>query len=239
MTMNDRERTSGSECALHADALAALVDGMLDARGQRRVDEHLADCAACRDLLADLREIRALAASLEPVEPPARVRHDVRRRIAAEERTPRVAVGWWRHWSLGRAALAAAAGIVLAVVLTGSPDRVRSPAADVPLGRAFPPAAGDLERAERAYVAAIRDLEQLSSGRVPVHPATHEVLIRNLAVVDRAIAESRSAVAAAPDSQVARDRLRAGLARKFTLLRTAATLELEPGWTGRLGGNTP
>ena len=123
MTMNDRERTSGSGCALHADALAALVDGMLDARGQRRVDEHLADCAACRDLLADLREIRALAASLEPIEPPARVRHDVRRRIAAEERTPRVAVGWWRHWSLGRAALAAAAGIVLAVVLTGSPDR--------------------------------------------------------------------------------------------------------------------
>ena len=239
MTMNDRARTSGSGCSLYADALAALVDEALGAHDQRRVDEHLADCTDCRGLLADLREIRTLAASLEPIEPPARVWHDVRRRIAVEELAPRVAVGWWRHWSLGRAALAAAAGIVLAVVLTGSPDRVHSPAEDVPLGTAFPPTDGELAPFERTYVAAIRDLEQLSSGRVPVHPATHEVLIRNLAVVEQAIAESRSAIAAAPDSEVARDRFRAGLARKFTLLRTAAALELEPGRTGRPGGNTP
>ena len=43
----------------------------------------------------------------------------------------------------------------------------------------------------------------------------------------REIAESRSAVEVAPGSEVARDRLRAGLARKLALLRTSAALGLQ------------
>ena len=89
-------------------------------------------------------------------------------------------------------------------------------------------AAGGLEPFEPAYVSAIRDLEQLAGARLPVQPAVQTVLAGNLAVVDRAIAESRSALEAAPGSEVARDRLRAGLARKLALLRTSAALGLEP-----------
>ena len=78
-----------------------------------------------------------------------------------------------------------------------------------------------------AYASAIRDLEQLAGARAPVLPAVQTVLAGNLAVVERAIAESRSAVEAAPGSEVARDRLRAGLANKLALLRTSAALGLE------------
>ena len=244
MTMSNREPTFGSECERVADALAAMVDEAPEPRDRRRVDAHLAGCEACRELLADLRAIRSLAATLEPIEPPARVWHDVRRRVAAEGRGPRVAAGWRSRWSFGGAgpirsagfrsrwavggtALAAAAGIVLAVVLAGRPGPAPSPASDTPGGAVRPAPASGLGPFEPAYVSAIRDLEQLANARAPALPAVQTVLAGNLAVVERAIAESRSAVEAAPGSEAARDRLRAGLARKLALLRTSAALGLE------------
>ncbi len=244
MTMSNREPTFGSECERFADALAAMVDEALEPRDRRRVDAHLAGCEACRELLADLRAIRSLTATLEPIEPPARIWHDVRRRVAVEGRAPRLAASWWSpwpfggagpiraaglwsRWSAGGAALAAAAGIVLAIVLAGSPDPVRSPASDAPGGAVLPAPANGLGPFEPAYVSAIRDLEQLAGARAPVLPAVQTILAGNLAVVERAIAESRSAVEVAPGSEVARDRLRAGLARKLALLRTSADLGLE------------
>jgi anti-sigma factor RsiW len=71
--MKNREPTPRTACGRHADALAALVDGALDPRDRGPLDDHLAGCTACRDLLADLHEIRSLAGELEPIEPPARV----------------------------------------------------------------------------------------------------------------------------------------------------------------------
>ena len=244
MTMSDREPTFGSDCERFADALAAMVDEALEPRDRRRVDAHLAGCEACRELLADLQAIRSLAATLEPIEPPARVWHDVRRRITAEEHTPRVPARWWSRWSFGGAepiraaclwsrwsvsgtALAAATGIVLATVLVRSLDRMPLPASDMSGGTVLP-AAADLGPFAPAYISAIRDLEQLTGMREPIHPAVQTVLAGNLAVVERAIAESRSAIEVAPESEVARDRLRAGLARKLALLRTSAALGLEP-----------
>ena len=244
MTMSNREPTFGSECDRFAAALAAMVDEALDPHDRRRVDAHLAGCEACRALLADLRAIRSLAATLESIEVPARVWHDVRRRVAAEGRAPLVAAHWWSRWpfggavpiraaglrslwSVGGTVLATAAGIVLAVVLAGSPDPVRSPAPDTSGGTVRPAPAGGLGPFEPAYVSAIRDLEQLAGAGAPVLPAVQAVLAGNLAVVERAIAESRSAVEAAPGSEVARNRLRAGLARKLALLRTSTALGLE------------
>ena len=73
------------------------------------------------------------------------------------------------------------------------------------------------------------DLEQHIGAAAPIPAGAREVLTRNLAIVDDAIAESRSAVAADPSAAIARERLRAGLAQKLTLLRTMAALELEGG----------
>ena len=254
-----RRRRAGDGAERHADEIAARVDEAPDTQDRRGLDAHLAGCEACRSLLADLREIRALAATLEPLEPPARVRRGVERRVAAEGwtlhgavrrwfRWPFAAEGWTLRgavrrlfaapgrtprgagerrlrWSLGDATLAGAAVvIVLGVVFDGTRDRLpRTPA-----GGAGATADGDPGAPERQYAAAIRDLEQVSNAGVPIPAAARAALTRNLVLVDRAIAESRSAVAAAPDNEVARGHLRAGLARKLRLLRTGAALGLEP-----------
>ena len=254
-----RRRRAGDGAERHADEIAARVDEAPDTQDRRGLDAHLAGCEACRSLLADLREIRALAATLEPLEPPARVWRGVERRVAAEGwtlrgtvrrwfRWPFAAEGWTLRgavrrlfaapgrtprgagerrlrWSLGDATLAGAAVVVvLGVVFDGTRDRLpRTPA-----GGAGATADGDPGAPERQYAAAIRDLEQVSNAGVPIPAAARAALTRNLVLVDRAIAESRSAVAAAPDNEVARGHLRAGLARKLRLLRTGAALGLEP-----------
>ncbi len=227
--MKNHEPTPRTACGRHADALAALVDDALDPRGRGPLGDHLAGCAACRKLLADLREIRSLARALEPIEPPARVWHDVRRRIAAGEQAPQRTVGWRLWWSLGGAALAGAAAMAAAVLVIGPADFTRSRASDDPAGAAHRAATAALEQIEGPHAAAIRELEQRVGAGAPIPAATRAVLTRNLALVDDAIAESRSAVAADPGTAIARDRLRAGLTQKLALLRTMAALELEGG----------
>ena len=228
MSTSNHESAPGPACERHADAIAALVDDALDPRDRPPLDEHLAACESCRDLLADLREIRSLAATLEPIEPPARAWRVVRRRIAAAEPPPRRAAGWPHRWSLGGAALAGAAATAVAVVVIGPADLARSPTSSDP-DPTSRVAAAALEAIERPHAAAIRELEQHIGAAAPIPAGARDVLTRNLAIVDDAIAESRSAVAADPSAAVARERLRAGLAQKLTLLRTMAALEWEGG----------
>ena len=45
--------------------LGDAVEGTLDAERQAQIDAHCRDCAACRELLNDLKEIRAAAATLD------------------------------------------------------------------------------------------------------------------------------------------------------------------------------
>ena len=228
MSTSNHEPARTPACERHADALAALVDDALDPRDRPPLDAHLAGCAGCRDLLADLREIRALAAALDPIEPPARVWHGVRGRIAAEEQAPRPVVGWPGRWSLGGAALAGAVAMAGAILVGGPADFALPPSSGTP-HPASRAAAAALEEIERPHAVAIRELEQRIGTGAPIPTATRDVLTRNLALVDDAIAESRSAVAADPGTAIARERLQAGLARKLTLLRTMAALELEGG----------
>ena len=226
MSRDNHAPSPGPACDRHADTLAALVDGALDPRDRRPLDGHLAGCAACRDLLADLREIRSLATTLEPIEPPARVWHDVRRRIAAAEQAPRPAVGWRHWWSFGRAAVAGAAAMAAAILVIGPADLAPPPSSDTP-DHASRAAAAALEEIEGSHAAAIREVEQRIGTGAPIPAPVRDVLTRNLALVDDAIAESRSAVETDPDAAIARERLQAGLARKLTLLRTMAALEQE------------
>ncbi len=228
MSKSNHEPARGPDCERHADALAALVDDALDPRERRPLDEHLAGCKACRALLADLREIRSVAAALEPIEPPARVWHDVRRRIASAEPPPRNAVGWRHWWPLGGAALAGAAAMA-AVLVIGPADLARSPASTDPADPAVRAAAAALAEIERPHADAIRELERRIGTGAPIPAAARDVLTRNLALVDDAIAESRAAAATDPAAAIARERLQAGLTRKLALLRTMAALELEGG----------
>lgn len=228
MSTSNHESAPETACERHADTIAALVENALDPRDRRPLDEHLAGCAACRDLLADLREIRSLAATLEPIEPPARVWHDVRRRTAAEDRPLGPRVGWPGWWPLGGTAAAGVAAIVAAILVIEPAYLALPPSSDTP-DRASRAAAAALEEIEGSHAAAIREVEQRIGTGAPIPAPARDALTRNLALVDDAIAESRSAVEADPDAAIARERLQAGLARKLNLLRTMAALELEGG----------
>ena len=67
-------------CEQCNDRLGDAVDGTLDAEGQAQIDAHCRGCAACRELLNDLKDIRAAAATLERHMPSA----ELWRAIAAQ-----------------------------------------------------------------------------------------------------------------------------------------------------------
>ena len=117
----------------------------------------------------------------------------------------------------------------LALIGPGLPvERASAPlprAADVPIGsiqRGAEPDPG-----ERIYLGTIDDLERLAATDPSVTPVT-PTLTRALAIIDNAIAESRSAIAAAPSSAVARSHLRTGLRRKVALLQTVVATAGRP-----------
>ena len=59
---SDGSRMTCEQCN---EWLGDAVDGTLDAERQAQIDAHCRGCAACRELLNDLKEIRAAAATLD------------------------------------------------------------------------------------------------------------------------------------------------------------------------------
>ena len=115
-----------------------------------------------------------------------------------------------------------------AILVIEPADLALPPSSDRP-DHASRAAADALEEIEGSHAAAIREVEQRIGTGAPIPAPARDVLTRNLALVDDAIAESRAAVEADPSAAIARERLQAGLARKLTLLRTMAALEGEGG----------
>ena len=79
--------------------------------------------------------------------------------------------------------------------------------------------------AEQHYEEAIADLQQLAeSQNAGLDPQTRAVLKQNLAVIDRAISESRAALAEEPASALAQDSLLDALDTKVVLLQDTVAL---------------
>ncbi len=94
--------------------IALYVENDLPERKVRRLEAHLGDCSACRELAASLRESQAAVKDLraEPVESAVleRIRGGVLEKIAAQESRPARPCGWaWR--------LALAAAVIAAIGL--------------------------------------------------------------------------------------------------------------------------
>ncbi|HJN47089.1 MAG: hypothetical protein QGI10_10440 [Vicinamibacterales bacterium] len=229
--MTTNTQVPDPECARYAEAIDVLVDASDDTANRHpltTLDDHLAGCEPCRRLLADLRQIKSLAGTLEPLEPPTHVWHTLSRRAAADTGARGASQRPWWQYSLG-GAIATAAALLLAVVMT--PERWASPT-----GPTTPTAPRDatvsggqdvtleLGLVERHSIEALDDLARLAAAdQARVAPVT-VVLTQHLAMIDGAIADIRLALATEPDSTVARSRLRAGLQHKVTLLQaTAAT----------------
>ena len=71
-------------CERLVDALDDYLDGHASAGRHDAVERHLAECASCAALAADVRALRAAARTLAPIEPPAHVWHAVRARVGED-----------------------------------------------------------------------------------------------------------------------------------------------------------
>ena len=100
-------------CEQALELISAQLDGALTAEEAGALDEHLAQCPACRALRADLSTLHQLLPTLAE-EPPAGLKDDIMKAVHASKCTP-FHTGkrqWrWRSW----ASLAA----VLVLVLVG------------------------------------------------------------------------------------------------------------------------
>jgi len=200
-----------------------IEDGLTPAE-RRGVDTHLHDCDRCRAFVAELRELRRAAASLRPMEPPARawthIERALRQSTVVQRRTFVT-----RHWRLS--ALAAAAAVIL-VTIAGLRFNPWQDAAQLQEATAAPTAQSieaELRQAEEHYQKAIAGLEQIANAdKGALDPNTAGTLQKNLAVVDQAISESRAALHTQPDSEPAQASLLESFKAKITLLQDTVAL---------------
>jgi hypothetical protein len=238
-------------CTGYRQSIHELVDGAIGSIRRAELERHLDSCPECRALLSDLQVIRDSAASLDALEPPAAVWLQVAAQLHREGGVAPVPV---RSWAARHAAiLAIAAALVLAIgasiVVLLPRYRAQSPA---PVQTASAPAAQtdgnsaadttvqgvetEFRLAEQHYQNAIAKLEQAArldqeavtgqaaGSEARIDPQTAAMLQKNLGVIDSAIAESRAALRAEPQSAPARDSLFDALKRKVALLQDTIAL---------------
>jgi hypothetical protein len=205
------------------DRLSEYVDDELAPADRLQLEQHLLDCAKCREIVDELREVAAEARTLEDT-PPAR---DLWPAIASV--LPRASS---RGWSVTLSLPQALAASILLMTVSGlaawtfAGRPASTNAAIISTSRAEPTviAASDADvRYERAVADLTRLLEQRRSR---LDPRTAKVIERNLATIDRAIGEALAALKIEPTDTYLAAHVADQRRRKLALLRQASQLVL-------------
>lgn len=236
-------------CAEYERQLGEYVDGALPPAAIPPVEAHLAACARCRVVLADLDAIRSLARSLEAHTPPPRVWQTLSAELSRPQRRTLRSMfvfGW-------QPAAAAAAALLLTSSLWWVGDRLAALApvsgeltvASQPLDSRGSLGAGPVDSrgslgaaaaaspaaeearvpGEAQYTTAIATLEEAASvQRDTLDAGTASELDAGLDVIDHAIAESRTALDSDPGNEVAQESLFQALRQKVELLQFTLAL---------------
>ena len=217
-------------CERYDEVLDDYVDGAraddrpADAR-LAAFEAHLPGCTRCQALVADFASIRRTAADLDEVIPPPRLWAKIAATIDDDVRRP-----WWQR-TFGNAfsawvPVAAAASLLLLVA--GAAWFSRTAPSAPPQVASTTPSETVVTPAEQHYEEAIAGLQQLADAQKPsMDPMTLAVLQKNLAVVDRAISESRAALMNEPASAIAQESLLDALDTKVALLQDTVALGTE------------
>lgn len=210
--------------------LSEYIDATLAETERAALEAHLATCDECRTTLAALRRVVARAGALDDRPPAADLWPAVATRIGrasapvslAERRAAR------RRISFTVPQLAAAA--VALALLSGATAwlslRQHTPGQAAQTTTATPQMtnAGTYESDPR-YAAAVADLKRvLAQSRGRLDTATVRVIEKNLGIIDRAIRDAQSALAADPANSYLNLHLAQEMRRKLELLRQAAAL---------------
>jgi hypothetical protein len=241
MTMHDK----------WTDQLSDYLDGELTPDEQAAVESHLQGCAACTEVLNDLKRVVARAQAIEPRPPQADLWRAVAARIEAggpARITPFRAPTAARRFAFTMPQLAAASLLIAAMsgglawsVALRSADGLRSadpaPTADASHANGAPalpavaadtfgdPSIDTVSLADAQYDAAVLDLERaLKQGRGRLDPATIATVEHNLETIDQAIQQAREALMSDPANTYLSSHLIEARRRKLDLLRRAAAL---------------
>ncbi len=209
------------------ERLSAYVDGALDGAARADAEAHLAACAECRAAVEDLRRVVALARALDDRPPERDLWPRIAERIAPERAADVVPAGRRRRFAFSLPQLAAA-GLALSAVsaaLAGAAVHYLGPREPVTALSAPPATAQHVAATAAPYDAAIQELEEvLAARRSELDSGTVHTVEASLRVIDRAIAQARSALARDPNNPYLNGHLRSTLDRKLELLRRAAML---------------
>jgi anti-sigma factor RsiW len=203
--------------------LNEYADGTLPASQQRVVDAHVSTCGSCRAVVDSVRQLRTAVRQLPPLSPPRHAWTRIERALRASGAT-RTSTRW--QWLAVAAALAVAVlgGMKLSDLrrASSSPAPAQAVSGDAPTAQSI---AAELQQAEQHYQNAIAGLERIAnSERGSLDPQVASTLEKNLAVVDQAISESRTALKAQPSSEPAQASLLESFRAKIDLLQDTVGL---------------
>jgi anti-sigma factor RsiW len=203
-----------------------LDDEDLSPAERAEIEGHLRGCAECRATLQELREVVQRAEALTDSAPQGDLWVGIEGRLGSRDVLPFPARPA-RRVSFTIPQLVAA-GLAL-MVLSGSMVwmmRVGDGRADIPpMAAAEAPRPVNASNVDAGYEQAIADLERaLEAGRDRLDPQTIRVIESNLMAIDRAIAQSREALAADASNSFLNMHLADARRRKLELLRSAMAL---------------
>jgi hypothetical protein len=202
------------------DRLSEYLDGELSAGERVALEAHLATCAACRATVEELGRVVARAKSLEDRPPSADLWSGIHARLTPGRRPagsplgrPAVSLPWRVSFNVPQL-LAASLALIL---LSGSGVWLAlQPRSSVDDGAVVVTPAVWTGRTDAA-ISELQDVLSRSESRLDT--ATVRVVRENLAVIDRAIAEARHALAADPGNAYLNLHLANTMRRKLELLR--------------------
>jgi anti-sigma factor RsiW len=221
------------------DRLSEYVDGGLPEWERHALESHLESCTDCSVIVSDLRRVVRRARTLKNPPPATDLWPGIAARIGAGAAKAHDVVDLSaqrrvrRRWAFSLPQLAAA-GIALMTVsggtvwfLSGSARQsvVLAPAPSTPSASAPAVSISMRPSASQSYAVAVADLERvLAEGRGKLDTTTVKIIEKNLAAIDRAIAEAQRALDADSGNLYLNTHLAETMRRKLDLLRQAAAL---------------
>jgi anti-sigma factor RsiW len=208
------------------DRLSEYLDGELAPHERTTLEAHLTSCGECRTTLAELGRVVARAQALADRPPTTDLWPPIAEHIGVVSLASRRER---RRLSFTVAQLAAAA-VVLALLSAGAAWLAvgRGPVASssgLAVGSTPTLVNASTYPGDARYAAQVADLERaLAGGRGQLDTATVRVIGKNLRIIDRAIRNAQSALAADPANSYLNLHLAQEMRRKLELLRQAATL---------------
>jgi hypothetical protein len=217
------------------ERLSEYIDGTLSDSERAGLERHLAACAPCAATLEELRRVVARAQALDDRPPAADLWPRIAEQIGVSSGAHRVVSleprRWGRRFSFtlpqlvaASVALALLSGSAVWLLAARNAGPRRTVATETAPLTPMMTNAGAYDINPR-YAAAVADLERaLEQRRGRLDTTTVRVIEKNLGIIDRAIRNAQSALAADPGNTYLNLHLAEQMRRKVELLRRATAL---------------